>query len=143
MRKIERITKNIESNKELMKSLRKVDMTVERFISDAQTYIKAVKERRINYTVDTVSRSGMSRTIIITSCEMSRYNGKRSFHYRQYNAMLEAMGYSVKRGYRDSIRVGGCGMNMLFATNYSIIHRLHRLGFISRKVCDVLAQAVN
>lgn len=143
MRKIERITKNIESNKELMRSLKRIDLSIERFISDAQTYITAVKERRISYTVDTVSRSGMSRTIIITSCEKSVYNGKRSFFYRQYNAMLEAMGYSVIRGYRDSIRVGGCGMNMLFATNYNIIWTLHRLGFISRKSCDVLAQMVN
>jgi hypothetical protein len=143
MKKIERITKKIESSKELMKGLRKVDITIERFISDAQTYLKAVKERRISYTVDTVSRSGMSRTIIITSCEKSAYNGKRSFYYRQYNSMLEVMGYSVKRGYRDAIRVGGCGMNMLFATNYDIVWTLHRLGFISRKQCDVLAQAVN
>lgn len=143
MRKIERITKNIENNGKLVKGLRKIDLTIERFISDAQTYIKAVKERRISYTVDTVSRSGMSRTIIITSCEKSIYNGKRSFYYRQYNAMLEAMGYNIKRGYRDSIRVGGCGMNMLFATNYNIIWTLHRLGFISRKSCDVLAQVVN
>ena len=143
MKKIERITKNIESSKGLMKMLKKVDLTIERFISDAQTYLKAVKEHRISYTVDTVSRSGMSRTIVITSCEKSVYNGKRSFYYRQYNAMLEAMGYSVKRGYRDAIRVGGCGMNMLFATNYSIVWTLHRLGFINRKQCDVLAQAVN
>lgn len=143
MKKIERITKNIESNKELMKGLRKIDLTIERFISDAQTYLKAVKERRISYTVDTVSRSGMSRTIIITSCEKSIYNGKRSFFYRQYNAMLEVMGYRVKRGYRDAIRVGGCGMNMLFATNYNIVWTLHRLGFINRKQCDVLAQVVN
>ena len=143
MKKIERVTKNIENNKELMKGLKRIDLPVERFISDAQTYIKAVKERRISYTVDTVSKSGMSRTIIITSCEKSLYNGKRSFYYRQYNAMLEVMGYSVKRGYRDAIRVGGCGMNMLFATNYNIIWSLHRLGFITRKVCDVLCQAVN
>ena len=143
MRKVERITKNIENSKELMRNLKKIDLSVERFISDAQTYIKAVKERRISYTVDTVSRSGMSRTIIITSCEKSLYNGKRSFYYRQYNAMLEVLGYNVKRGYRDAIRVGGCGMNMLFATNYNIVWTLHRLGFINRKQCDVLAQAVN
>lgn len=143
MRKIERITKNIESSKELVKMLKKCGMTIDRFISDAMTYIAAVKERRIHYTVDTVSKSGMSRTLIITSCEKSRYNGKLQHYYRQYNGMLEVLGYSVKRGYTDSIRVGGCGMNMLFATNYSIIWTFYRLGFISRKVCDILAQIVN
>lgn len=143
MKKVERITKNIENDKELLKNLKKVDMPVERFISDAQTYLRAVKERRISYTVDTVSKSGLSRTLVITSCERSRWEGKISYHYRQYNTMLQAMGYSVKRGYRDSIRVFGCGMNMLFATNYDIVWSLHRLGFISRKQCDVLCQIVN
>lgn len=143
MKKVERVTRNIENDKELVKSLKKVDMPIERFISDAQTYLRAVKERRISYTVDTVSKSGMSRTLIITSCERSRWENKVSYHYRQYNTMLQAMGYSVKRGYRDSIRVHGCGMNMLFATNYNIVWSLHRLGFISRKQCDVLCQMVN
>ena len=143
MKKIERIARNIGKNKELMTRLKKVDMPVEWFISDAQTYIRAVADRRISYAVDTVSKSGMSRTLIITSCERSRWENKVSYHYRHYNTMLQAMGYSVKRGYRDSIRVHGCGMNMLFATNYNIIWTLCRLGFISRKKCAVLCQAVN
>ena len=143
MKKIERIAKNIESNKDMVKSLKKIDLSVERFISDMQTYLKAVSERRIHYSVDTVSKSGMSRTLIITSCERSRYNGKLQYHYRQYNAMLEALGYSVKRGYTDTIRVGGCGMNMLFATNYNIIRPAYRLGFISLEKCRILEQMVN
>lgn len=143
MKKVERITKNIENNKELLKGLKKVDMPIERFIDDAQTYLRAVKERRINYAVDTVSKSGMSRTLIITSCERWRWDGKIRYYYRQYNTMLQAMGYSVKHGYRDSIRVSGCGMNMLFATNYNIVWSLHRLGFVSRKQCDILCQMVN
>ena len=143
MTKIERITKHIENNKELLKGLKKVDMSIDQFIRDAQTYLRAVKERRISYTVDTVSKSGMSRTLVITSCERWRWDGKLRYYYRQYNTMLQAMGYSVKRGYRDSIRVHGCGMNMLFATNYNIVWSLHRLGFINRKQCDVLCQMVN
>ena len=143
MKKVERIIKNIENNKELLKGLKKVDMPIERFIGDAQTYLRAVKERRISYTVDTVSRSGMSRTLLITSCERWRWDGKIRYYYRQYNTMLQAMGYNVKRGYRDSIKVAGCGMNMLFATNYNIVWSLHRLGFISRKQCDILCQMVN
>ena len=143
MKKVERITKNIENNKELLKGLKKVDMPIERFIDDAQTYLRAVKERRISYTVDTVSKSGMSRTLLITSCERWRWDGKIRYYYRQYNTMLQALGYSVKRGYRDSIKVSGCGMNMLFATNYNIVWSLHRLGFISRKQCNVLCQMVN
>ena len=143
MKKIERIARNIRNDRELMNGLKKVDMSIDQFIRDAQTYLRAVTERRISYTVATVSKSGMSRTLIITSCERSRWEGKVSYYYRQYNTMLQAMGYSVKRGYRDSIRVYGCGMNMLFATNYNIVWSLHRLGFISRRQCDLLCQMVN
>ena len=143
MKKIERIARNIKNDRELMNGLKKVDMSIDQFIRDAQTYLRAVKERRISYTVGAVSKSGMSRTLIITSCERSRWDGKISYYYRQYNTMLQAMGYSVKRGCRDSIRVHGCGMNMLFATNYNIVWSLHRLGFISRRQCDLLCQMVN
>ena len=39
-----------------------------------------------------------------------------------------------------SVKIPGCGMNMLFATNHNIIHALHRMGFMTKKVCAVLAQ---
>lgn len=140
MRKIERIKKNIEANKSIMKALKADEYySVDRLISDIQCYINAVKTGRILYTVMSVANSGMSRCVSIKSCEKS---GSR-FYYRQYNCMLKALGYSIKRGYEDTVRVNGCGMNMLFATNYNLMHTFKRLGFISDKVCAELCQRVN
>ena len=109
------------------------------FISDCKAYIKAVKSGRILYTVTHVSNSGMSRDINIKSYEGTINKG----YYRSYYGMLEALGYSFSRMNRDDIKVGGCGMNMLFATNYNIIHSLYNMKFISKAKCDILAQKVN
>ena len=40
------------------------------------------------------------------------------------------------------VSASGCGMDMLFATNYDIIHTLHRMKFISKAKCETLAQKV-
>lgn len=144
MKKLERVRKRIEADREIMRRVNNESFyTIEDFIKDIQTYIKAVKDGRILYTVISVARSGMSRDISILSCEKSRYNGDTQHYYRQYCMMLKVLGYRVNRGYRDTIKVNGCGMNMLFATNHSLIHKFCRLGFISKKQCGILAQKVN
>ena len=140
MRKLERIKTRIEADKDIMRRIRKYYNSVDGLISDIQTYINAVKSGRISYDVITVSKSGMSRTIRITSCEKS---GRGRHYYRQYCCMLGVLGETVVSGYRDTIRVHGCGMNMLFSTNYNLMHTFCRLGFISKKQCKELAQAVN
>ena len=143
MKKIERIKTRIEADKDIMKRINKENYySVDNLISDINTYINAVKSRRISYDVINVSKSGMSRTIKITSCEKHGIC-KNQFYYRQYQAMLGVLGETVVSGYSDTIRVYGCGMNMLFATNYNLMHIFCRLGFISKKQCAVLAQKVN
>lgn len=136
MKKLERITKNIKADKEISKAIDKESYyEIENFIKDAQEYIKAIKDRRMINNINSVSNSGMSRTIKFLSCEKS----KDSFYYRQYSMLFTTLGYSDKNksGY---FRVNGCGMDMIFHTNYSIIHRLQRLGFISKAQCSKLAQ---
>ena len=141
MKKIERIKTRIEADKDIMKRINKEKYySIEDLISDIQTYIASVKSGRISYEVVTVSKSGMSRTIKITSAEKS---GRGQYYYRQYQVMLGVLGETVVSGYSNTIRVYGCGMNMLFATNYNLMHKFCRLGFISKKQCAVLAQKVN
>jgi len=112
--------------------------TKECFIEDVKCYLKAVKSGRILYTVTSVSRSGMSRNILIKSFEGTMRKGS----YRTYYNFLKILGFRFVNN-SDSIRVSGCGMNMLFATNYNIIHKLHKLGFIGKHQCEILAQNVN
>ena len=109
----------------------------ESFINDCKSYIKAVQSGRINYKVMSVARSGMSRTISISSFEGKMSQG----YYRTYTSMLEALGYNLNDN--GDAKITGCGMNMLFATNYNIIHSLHKMKFISKAKRDILAQKVN
>ena len=112
--------------------------TQEDFLKDCKTYIKAVESGRILYRVTHVSSSGMSRDINISSYEGTMKRGS----YRSYNYFLQAMGYRFKKHSWD-ITVAGCGMNMLFRTNYDIINNLKHMGIITKKKCDILAQKVN
>ena len=133
------ITERIESNKEIKKSISKLSYySVEQFIKDAQSYVKAITERRMICIIKKVSSSGMSRNIKFYSCESSNYENNQSY-YRNYMQFFIALGFSEVKD-TDTFRIGGCGMDMIFHTNYTIIHRLHRFGFISKQDCDNLAQ---
>ena len=132
--------KKIQLTKEMIKRLEnETYYTQEYFIQDCKDYIKAIKEGRMLYLVDTVSNSGMSRTLIIKSCDKNKRT--KDFYYRNYTFMFKILGYSLSKDY--NIKVSGCGMNMLFATNYDIIHTFKNIGLINSKVCDVLAQKIN
>lgn len=109
----------------------------EDFIRDAQFYIAAVKSGRIKYTVMRVSKSGMSRLIRIESFEGKINNG----YYRDYFMMLRVLGFSINK--HDDVVITGCGMNMVFATNYEIIFLFYRIGLITKKTRNILCQKVN
>ena len=132
--------KKVELKKEMIKALESMDhYTQEDFIRDTNIYIKALKSGRLQYRVTNVSKSGMSRDILISSYEGSMNKG----YYRNYTLMLEVLGHKFASKYSSEIKISGCGMNMLFATNYNIIHTFKRIGLINQKSCDVLAQLMN
>ena len=138
MKKIERVKNRIEADKDIMKRINKEKYySVDALISDINTYIAAVKTGRIRYSVISVSKSGMSRTIEVTSCEKSTCG---RYYYIQYQSMLAALGYNTNDN--GIIRVTGYGVNMIFGTNYNLMHKFCRLGFISDTQCDKLSQAV-
>lgn len=127
---------NIELSKEVKNNISKKlnYYTEDNFISDAYAYIKAIKEGRMINVIKSVSASGMSRVIKFTSCE-----GKNERYYqRNYNCLFIALGYSEAK--KDGFRINGCGMDMIFHTNYSIIHDLKSMQFISKEECEVLCQ---
>lgn len=137
MTKLERITLNVKNNAEISKRLRVESFySVEQFVNDANRYVKAIKEGRMINSIGKVSSSGMSRTIKFLSCEGS----KNRYNYRNYFAFFRILGYSPENKMSHYFRIGGCGMDMIFNTNYNNIRLLHRLGFITKKECDKLAQ---
>lgn len=129
----------IKLSNEVIKRLKKEEYyTKEAFIRDCKTYLKAVSSGRILYAVTHVSSSGMSRNISIKSFEGKISNG----YYRNYGMMLKTLGYNLNSNTLD-VKVGGCGMDMVFATNYNIIGSLEFMKFISKKKSEILAQKVN
>lgn len=111
-------------------------VTNECFIEHCKRYVKAVKEGRMICSIDSVSNSGMSRTMKFL--EMSK--GSNGQHYLlNFYQLFDVLGYTKVKN-SDYFRIGGCGMDMVFATNYNIIHQIHGLGLINKKACSVLAQ---
>lgn len=132
--------KKVILSKEMLKNIAKNEYySQEDFIKDCKCYIKALKSGRLQYTVTHVSNSGMSRNIFIQSYEGTITKG----HFRTYFSMLQVLGYKEASKYSSDIRVGGCGMNMLFSTNYNICHDFKRMGLITEKECEILCQKIN
>lgn len=107
----------------------------ESFISDAKQYIEAIKEGKVIVSVVSVSKSGMSRKLKVLS--FNPYKNSTGGHYRQYNAMFKALGYKFKD---YAFIVNGCGMDMIFHTNYTTMHAFKNMGIITREECEDLAQ---
>lgn len=139
MKKTEKLILNVENDKEISKRINAMPYyEVERFVNDAEDYIKAIKEGRMINSIGHVSSSGMSRSIKFVSMEKSKHN--KQFYVRNFFQLFKALGYTESRAREHYFTIGGCGMDMIFHTNYSIIHRLHRLGFINKEQCSKLAQ---
>ena len=111
-------------------------ISAETFKDHATRYIKAIKESRMLCSIGSVSKSGMSRTIKFL--ELSK--GETTHHIYNFYQFFDTLGYTKIKD-SDYFRVGGCGMDMIFYTNYTIMHDLRRLGFIDKDECSKLAQA--
>ncbi len=135
--KQQRIFDKIKAHKDIMKYINNNEyFNIEEFYNNSMRYIKAIKDGRMICNINSVSKSGMSRTIKFTECAKNSYDNR--YMYLNFLVLFEALGYNVNhKGYT---RIGGCGMDMIFHTNYSIIHRLTNLGFMSPKQCSGLAQ---
>lgn len=109
----------------------------EQFIKDAKRYVKAIKERRMTCVIDSVSSSGMSMVLRFLAPEKN--TSCNTYSYQNFFSFFTVLGFSEAKN-SNGFRVNGCGMDMVFHTNYRIIHKLHRMGIITKKQCDVLAQ---
>lgn len=142
MTKKERILKKIAADKELQKQKMKLSYyTDENFYKDAVRYASAIKQGRIICNIDSVSSSGMSRTIKFLECARVQkpHDRKTRYVYLNFFCFFTMLGWQQVRE-KHVFRIHGCGMDMIFHTNYTNIWKLYRLGFISRKQCDSLAQ---
>lgn len=133
----EDILNNVNSNKELQKNLKKLySFNPEDFIRNAERYIKACEENRIFCVIHSVSKSGMSRKL---SFYESTFNEDGRGGFLNFTALFVALGYS-DRNKDGKFTVNGCGMDMVFHTNYTIIHSLYSLGMMTKEECEILSQ---
>ena len=131
---------NIEKINEYIKGYNKKNeykIDNETFIDHAKRYIKAVKENRIICSIKSVSKSGMSRNIKFVELAKSDTSDKHQLY--NFYQFFDVLGYSKVKD-SDYFRIGGCGMDMIFHTNYTIIHNLKRLGLVSDDECKTLSQ---
>lgn len=115
-----------------------------RFPMDAETleenirrYLLAIREGRMLNSIGSVSATGMSRTLKFV--EVTRAKRGERANVLNFYSLFEFFGYQKVKD-SDYFRVHGCGMDMVFNTNYNNIHQIYRWGFITRKECDALAQ---
>lgn len=95
--------------------------------SNAKRFIKALREKRIIATVKKVSSSGMSRDIFFGEVAISGKGKGRYTHIYQFNWFFKQLGYNYTGN--DTIRVGGCGMDMVFNTLYNVCGTLKYNGY--------------
>lgn len=133
-----KVLSNILADKQLMKSINKGKYySPESFIQNALRYLNAINEGRMINTILSVSSSGMSRVIKFVEIEPNKYTGK--FQVLNFYSLFDMLGYRKTKN--DGFSISGCGMDMIFNTNYNIIRTLHNLEFIDKKTSDLLCQS--
>ena len=131
------VLNNVNSKKELQRNFKKLySFDSEDFIRNAERYIKACKENRIFCVIHSVSKSGMSRKL---SFNEATFNSEGRGNFLNFTALFTALGYS-DRNKNGEFTVKGCGMDMVFDTNYNIIYNLYSLGMMTKEECETLAQ---
>jgi len=131
------IIQNIKADKGIQKALKSLNYTTEEdFFNNALRYIEAIRENRIICSIAKVSASGMSRQIKFIEASHS----ETRTNWYNFHVFFKCLGYREARGNRDYFTISGCGMDMIFHTNYTNIHKLGRLGFLTKEEVSSLAQ---
>ena len=113
--------------KEVLKNLAKNEYyTKDNFCEDIESFIAAIRDGRLITEVISVSRSGMSRNIMVKAFEGDYKNG----YYRNFIGMFRTLGEKVTdKGY---IKVSGCGMNMVFSLKNQTLLSFENMGFLQK-----------
>jgi len=102
-------------------------------------FCQATAEGRLFCIIHSVSSSGMSRNMSFfeTAKMATPYSDGRKYCQLQFWELFKALGYAEGK---EGFRIGGCGMDMVFATHYNVIHSARAFGLITEEQCKKLAQ---
>jgi len=107
------------------------------FIESLKRYCNAAKERRLICNIESVSKSGMSRNMRFV--ELQKNKTTKNYDMLNFWGLFAALKYT-KVSNSDCFRIQGCGMDMVFATHYEIIHTAYYYEVINKNTCDKLSQ---
>ena len=111
-------------SKEVLKNLNEY-YTKDDFYKDIESFITALQDGRLITEVISVSRSGMSREIMVKAFVGDYKNG----YYRNFIGMFRTLGEKItKEGY---IKVSGCG-NMVFILKNQTLLSFENMGFLQK-----------
>lgn len=139
----DRITKLVAESHDFMKAKRKDKYLKPEYVVEGMfRYAKATREGRLLAVIHSVSNSGMTRTMSFHSTERFEKTVRdgRKYSLTNYYSLFMGLGYTTSRSNRDAFQIKGCGMNMVFATHYDIIHSIHRCGIINKEEFSKLCQ---
>jgi hypothetical protein len=112
------------------------NLTVDYIVDEMRDYVKASNENRLFCSIKSVSRSGMSRTVVFY--EMKREKNKSRYYIRPFYTLFLFLGYKLTKN--DSFKITGCGANMIFVTHNSVIMQIENFGIIGKAKADILSQ---
>jgi len=139
--KIERIAAKLSTRPEVKKWMKSdIYNTPEELAENLLRYVKAVRDGRLFCVIHSVSSSGMSRNMSFFECAKysQKMNNGQNHGILNFHGLFRALGYTPAA--KEGFRIGGCGMNMVFAVNYDIMHTAAHVGAITEKECAKLAQ---
>ena len=114
------------------KSLRPpLEREVQRFIANANRYIKASQQGRLMANVISVAKSGVSRKVKLFELDKAKYTP--THHVYTFGGMLVRLGHEVED--YDTERVHSVG-----DAHERIIFELYDLGFLTEYMRDKLAK---
>jgi len=116
---------------------RQFPVSVQSFTDNAKRYLKAIQDRRVICNIESVSRSGMSRNMRFV--EISKRGGSYGHSMLNFYELFKILGFTQAKD-SDCFRIGGCGMDMVFATNYRIVGQLRNLGIVTKARASKLQQ---
>lgn len=126
--------KATQTGKDILKRINKMSyVDIEDLNRNTESYINAIAENRMFCVIHSVSSSGMNRNLSFLSFNVADNRGS----LRNYHTLFELLGY--KEG-KEGFKISGCGMDMVFATNYNNIRDFERLGMISKEDSKRLQQ---
>jgi hypothetical protein len=138
--KIERIAAKLATRPEVKKWMKSTSYNAPEVLAEnLLRYVQAVRDGRVFCIIHSVSSSGMSRNMSFFECAKysQKMNSGQTHGILNFYSLFLALGYPPAK---EGFRISGCGMNMVFAVNYDIMHTAARVGAITEKECAKLAQ---